>query len=142
MPVPRGPKPSPTGACERPREAQDRARRRPRSAAGRRAGHAVGAEPRPRLEALERGLAARAEPPSNAPDGKPCVASSNCSAATSQPLSFARDRARAEGGPAAPAERAARARAHDAVDGEPAAGLQAAHGLPCPRAADAVDRAA
>jgi hypothetical protein len=69
--------------------------------------------------------------PSNVPDGKPCVASSHWSAATSQPLAAA---------PIAPAQRAARARADDAVDGQALPRLQPAHGVLRRRAADAVDR--
>ena len=72
------------GAAEAQRGRSGGARRRAASVAG--AGEAVGAEPRPGLEAAQRRVRrATPKPPSTGPDGKPWRPSWNCSAATSQP---------------------------------------------------------
>ena len=71
--VPRGPKPSPTGpptGCRKRSAERGGARRR--AAQGGRARHAVGAEPRPALEAAAaRRACARPRPPSTGPEGNP-----------------------------------------------------------------------
>ena len=68
---PRGPKGSPTGPCQRKREADRRARQRPAQRGVRgRPGHSVRSEPGPVLEAPQRSVRARAEVAVERPGGK------------------------------------------------------------------------
>ena len=126
------------GAQEAQRRARGRAAQR-----GERAGprHAVGAESRPRLEAAQRGVGARAEAAVDRA-GREAVAREQELQPRDIPAARPRgQRPAAEPRTPAAAERAARPRAGDAVDGEAAAALHAADGRPGRRAGDAVHAA-
>ena len=128
--------------ADRAQEAQRRARRRAAQRGERpRAGHAVGREARPRLEAAQRGVGVGAEAAVDAA-GREAVGGEQELQRRHVPAAGPqRQRPAAEPRPPAAAERAPRARPGDAVGRQPAAALQPPDGGGRRRPGDAVHAA-